>query len=164
MILNFMEDSRTSSGGLHRRDLINCVVAASLGLAAAGCGPSNAGAQEGIQHELPIVTHWSNEAKAFEYMASDQPDYRVPPAKEKYRPGDSYYYYREGDRNFLPDLNEYVGMNFSLRAVGKKQVSALAGRVSIATGVDHERLTSYHDGIQRRLTNVHGHVIQEILT
>lgn len=30
-------------------------------------------------------------------------------------------------------------------------------------GIDHERLTFYHDGIERRLTNVHGHVIREIL-
>jgi len=30
-------------------------------------------------------------------------------------------------------------------------------------GIDHERLTYYHNGIQRRLTNVHGHVIQGIL-
>ncbi|MBX9788217.1 MAG: DUF1501 domain-containing protein [Pirellulales bacterium] len=30
-------------------------------------------------------------------------------------------------------------------------------------GIDHERLTFYHNGIQRRLTNVHGHVIREIL-
>lgn len=30
-------------------------------------------------------------------------------------------------------------------------------------GLDHERLTFYHDGIERRLTNVHGHVIHEIL-
>jgi uncharacterized protein (DUF1501 family) len=30
-------------------------------------------------------------------------------------------------------------------------------------GLDHERLTFYHNGIQRRLTDVHGHVIQEIL-
>ncbi|MBM3829758.1 MAG: DUF1501 domain-containing protein [Verrucomicrobia bacterium] len=30
-------------------------------------------------------------------------------------------------------------------------------------GVDHERLTFYHNGVQRRLTDVHGHVIQEIL-
>jgi len=52
-----MKDSRTSSGRLHRRDLIKCVVAAGLGLAAGGCGPSNTGAQEGIHHELPIVTH-----------------------------------------------------------------------------------------------------------
>ncbi len=30
-------------------------------------------------------------------------------------------------------------------------------------GIDHERLTFYHNGIQRRLTNVHGHVIKPIL-
>jgi hypothetical protein len=30
-------------------------------------------------------------------------------------------------------------------------------------GIDHERLTYYHNGIQRRLTNVHGHVIKPIL-
>jgi len=31
-------------------------------------------------------------------------------------------------------------------------------------GVDHERLTFYHNGIRRRLTNVHGEVIRDILT
>ena len=30
-------------------------------------------------------------------------------------------------------------------------------------GIDHERLTYYHNGIQRRLTNVHGQVIDDIL-
>ncbi len=30
-------------------------------------------------------------------------------------------------------------------------------------GVDHERLTFYHNGIQRRLTDVHGHVVRPIL-
>lgn len=30
-------------------------------------------------------------------------------------------------------------------------------------GVDHTRLTYYHNGIERRLTDVHGHVIDEIL-
>jgi hypothetical protein len=30
-------------------------------------------------------------------------------------------------------------------------------------GLDHERLTYYHNGIQRRLTNVHGRVIEEVL-
>jgi hypothetical protein len=30
-------------------------------------------------------------------------------------------------------------------------------------GIDHERLTFYHNGIRRRLTNVHGHVIRDIL-
>jgi uncharacterized protein (DUF1501 family) len=31
-------------------------------------------------------------------------------------------------------------------------------------GIDHERLTYYHNGIKRRLTNVHGHVLKDILT
>jgi hypothetical protein len=30
-------------------------------------------------------------------------------------------------------------------------------------GIDHERLTFYHNGIQRRLTNVHGHVLSDLL-
>ena len=30
-------------------------------------------------------------------------------------------------------------------------------------GIDHERLTYYHNGIQRRLTNVHGEVVKAIL-
>ena len=30
-------------------------------------------------------------------------------------------------------------------------------------GIDHTRLTHYHDGIERRLTDVHGHVIDEII-
>ena len=30
-------------------------------------------------------------------------------------------------------------------------------------GIDHERLTFYHNGIERRLTNVHGHVIGDLL-
>ena len=31
-------------------------------------------------------------------------------------------------------------------------------------GLDHEKLSYYHNGIQRRLTDVHGHVIKEIIT
>jgi uncharacterized protein (DUF1501 family) len=31
-------------------------------------------------------------------------------------------------------------------------------------GLDHEKLTYYHNGIDRRLTNVHGHVIKDILS
>lgn len=30
-------------------------------------------------------------------------------------------------------------------------------------GLDHERLTFYHNGIERRLTNVHGHVKRDVL-
>jgi hypothetical protein len=30
-------------------------------------------------------------------------------------------------------------------------------------GLDHEKLTFYHNGIRRRLTDVHGHVVERIL-
>ena len=30
-------------------------------------------------------------------------------------------------------------------------------------GMDHERLSFYHNGIERRLTNVHGHVVNDLL-
>ena len=30
-------------------------------------------------------------------------------------------------------------------------------------GLDHERLSFYHDGAERRLTDVHGEVLQDIL-
>lgn len=31
-------------------------------------------------------------------------------------------------------------------------------------GIDHERLTFYHNGIERRLTNVHGNVVHDVLS
>ncbi|WP_339612724.1 DUF1501 domain-containing protein, partial [uncultured Rubinisphaera sp.] len=30
-------------------------------------------------------------------------------------------------------------------------------------GIDHTKLTVRHDGVDRRLTDVHGHVIHEII-
>jgi uncharacterized protein (DUF1501 family) len=30
-------------------------------------------------------------------------------------------------------------------------------------GLDHERLTFYHNGLERRLTNVHGSVVHDVL-
>ena len=132
-----MKDPRLPRGRIYRRDLLKgAATVAVLSLATGELGSSSASAQEDVQHELPIVTHWSNEAKAFEYMASHQPNYRVPATQEKYQPGSSYYYYREGKNNFLPDVDNYVGMNFSIRAVSDKQVGAVAERVAKATGVN----------------------------
>lgn len=53
--------------------------------------------------------------------------------------------------------------------IGSKAVEGIAPLYDLnATilhllGLDHERLTYYHNGIQRRLTNVHGHVLHDIL-
>lgn len=44
------------------------------------------------------------------------------------------------------------------------QVYDLHATILRLLGVDHKRLTFYHNGIQRRLTDVHGEVIKGILT
>ncbi|HEY2953356.1 MAG TPA: DUF1501 domain-containing protein [Verrucomicrobiae bacterium] len=43
------------------------------------------------------------------------------------------------------------------------QVYDLHATVLHLLGLDHERLTYYHNGIQRRLTDVHGRVVKELL-
>jgi len=53
---------------------------------------------------------------------------------------------------------------FSYQAVeGVTQVHDLHATILHLLGIDHERLTFRHNGIDRRLTDVHGHVIREIL-
>lgn len=44
------------------------------------------------------------------------------------------------------------------------QVYDIHATVLHLLGIDHERLTVRHNGIDRRLTDVHGHVIREIIT
>ncbi len=46
---------------------------------------------------------------------------------------------------------------------GRSEVFDLHATVLHLLGLDHKRLTFYHNGIQRRLTDVHGEVIQPIL-
>jgi hypothetical protein len=39
----------------------------------------------------------------------------------------------------------------------------LAEQADDLLGLDHERLSFYHNGIERRLTDVHGHVVDAVL-
>ncbi len=48
-------------------------------------------------------------------------------------------------------------------ATGKTYCYDLHATILHLLGIDHERLTFRHNGIDRRLTDVHGHVIPEIL-
>jgi uncharacterized protein (DUF1501 family) len=48
-------------------------------------------------------------------------------------------------------------------AVNKTYCYDLHATVLHLLGIDHERLTFRHNGIDRRLTDVHGHVIDELL-
>ncbi len=55
------------------------------------------------------------------------------------------------------------------RSAGRPSTSRSIGMTSMRPvlhllGIDHERLTYYHNGIQRRLTNVHGQVIHDIIS
>jgi hypothetical protein len=53
---------------------------------------------------------------------------------------------------------------FSYQAAeGKTECYDLHATVLHLLGIDHERLTFRHNGIDRRLTDVHGHVIREVL-
>src|SRR3954469_21778868 len=49
-------------------------------------------------------------------------------------------------------------------AAGQTYCYDLHATILHLLGIDHKRLTFRHNGIDRRLTDVHGHVIQEILT
>ena len=47
---------------------------------------------------------------------------------------------------------------------GKMHTHDLHATVLHLLGIDHTRLTFYHNGIERRLTNVHGELVQGILS
>jgi hypothetical protein len=54
--------------------------------------------------------------------------------------------------------------DFSYQAAeGKTECYDLHATILHLLGIDHERLTFRHNGIDRRLTDVHGHVIREVL-
>ncbi len=48
-------------------------------------------------------------------------------------------------------------------AVNKTSVYDFNATLLHLMGLDHERLTFYHNGLERRLTNVHGHVVNDVL-
>lgn len=47
--------------------------------------------------------------------------------------------------------------------VNKSSVYDFNATILHLMGLDHERLSFYHNGLERRLTNVHGHVMKDIL-
>ncbi len=48
-------------------------------------------------------------------------------------------------------------------AEGKTTIYDFNATILHLLGLDHERLSYYHNGIERRLTNVHGHVVKDVL-
>mgnify|MGYP000903313518 CR=1 FL=1 len=49
-------------------------------------------------------------------------------------------------------------------AEGKTDPHDLHATILHLLGVDHTRLTFRHNGLDRRLTDVHGHVVREVLS
>lgn len=64
------------------------------------------------------------------------------------KPGVSHGLTDELGRNAIEDIHPLYDFNATILHL---------------LGIDHERLTFYHNGIERRLTNVEGHVIREML-
>ena len=55
--------------------------------------------------------------------------------------------------------------DFGFRAeVDRTSVFDFNATILHLLGLDHERLTYYHNGLERRLTNVHGEVVREVLS
>ena len=55
--------------------------------------------------------------------------------------------------------------DFGFKAVDKPvHVHDLHATILHLLGINHERLSYYHNGIERRLTDVHGEVIQDVLS
>ena len=53
---------------------------------------------------------------------------------------------------------------FGFKAVtGRASIYDFNATILHLMGLDHERLTFYHNGLERRLTNVHGHLVPEVL-
>jgi hypothetical protein len=52
---------------------------------------------------------------------------------------------------------------FGYKAVKPTTIYDFHATILHLLGLDHERLSFYHNGIERRLTDVHGHVIREVL-
>src|SRR5262245_23484154 len=63
-----------------------------------------------------------------------------------------------------PGVAHGTSDEFSYQAAeGKTYCYDLHATILHLLGIDHEKLTVRHDGIDRRLTDVHGHVIKDIL-
>ena len=84
-------------------------------------------------HELPVVTHWSAAAQAYQSMASDQIDAYAPyTGASAYQAGSCYRYYRYGD---YPDYGSYPGDRYSFEKVADARVRDFARAICRDTGV-----------------------------
>ena len=79
----------------------------------------------------------------------------------------------ESDKHILPvfieDAEIPTAMKYQLAGIQhlvheQGQTEQTADNILHLLGLDHEKLTFYHNGIQRCITDVYGHVIHEVLS
>ena len=68
----------------------------------------------------------------------------------------------DGTRDFVARTGDFC-VHVGLAVEGIATVYDFHATILHLLGLDHERLTFYHNGTERRLTDVHGHVIREVL-
>jgi acetyl esterase/lipase len=84
-------------------------------------------------HELPLVTHWSEDVNGYRYLAADQIDLYEPYAHgEPYEAGRCYYAYRKRQ---LPDYGRYIGDTYSISKIADGAVISALRQVCRQTGV-----------------------------
>ncbi|MDF1515459.1 MAG: hypothetical protein P1S60_16745 [Anaerolineae bacterium] len=81
--------------------------------------------------ELPVVTHWSQTAQAFSYLAADLPQIGGF-AKAPFTPGECYYEYFH---DFLPDFNSYLADNYAQTPITDEQAREFIVSAYEETGV-----------------------------
>ena len=87
-----------------------------------------------------------------------------------------YIYYTGRDHNpgaftcFLAGAGVKKGFSYGesdefgfKAAIDKTSVHDFNPTLLHLVGLDHEQLTFYHNGLERKLTNVHGHVVTDVL-
>jgi len=75
-------------------------------------------------HDLPVVTHWSNAAHGFVYLASDQANLGEPyPLGEPYVAGSCYPALQY---DLPPNYDRYVGDTWSMRAVTDAEATGIS--------------------------------------
>jgi hypothetical protein len=63
-----------------------------------------------------------------------------------------------------PGVSHGVTDELGRKAVGNiLSIHDLNATILHLLGLDHEALTFQHNGVERRLTDVHGHIIREVL-
>ena len=86
------------------------------------------------EHELPVVTHWSKAAGAFEYLASDHINEEQPYAPQGPYSKGCYPRFRLAGADFVPAYQHYLGSDYALRSISDADAQRWAEDMCADTG------------------------------